>query len=161
MKRFIILPTIAFATLFVGAAAVASAQDHRCSNPGLTGAWGYTENGTVVPPAVSGQAPVLGAAVGRYDFDAAGKFTGTQYSSAGGTVSADTKIGTYELNSTGHLLSGFTTEERPCGGRRSGPSCLSTTHRVRGIAFNDAAQWHPALADHDHDRKEALSRSWY
>ena len=96
MKR--ILPIVAFAMLFAGAV-TASAQDHRCSNPGLTGAWGYTENGTVVPPVASGQPPVLAAAVGRYEFDAAGNFTGTQYSSAGGAISSDTKVGTYELGS--------------------------------------------------------------
>lgn len=96
--KAIILSTVAFAMILVGAVAVASAQDHRCSKPGLTGAWAYTETGTVVPPAASGQPPVLAVAVGRYDFDSAGNFTGTQYSSAGGAVSADTKIGTYELS---------------------------------------------------------------
>lgn len=96
MKR-IILPVMTFTVIFMGAAAVASAQDHRCSNPGLSGAWAYTETGTVVPN-VTGAAPVLAAAVGRYDFDAAGSFTGMQYSSAGGSVNAETKAGTYELN---------------------------------------------------------------
>jgi hypothetical protein len=98
MKRIRIVPAIAIAMLFVGTAAVASAQDHRCSNPGLTGAWGYTETGTVVPPAASGQPPVLAVAVGRYDFDAAGNFSGTQYSSAAGAVSEDSKVGSYVLN---------------------------------------------------------------
>jgi hypothetical protein len=97
MKRNIVR-TIAFATLLVGLAAVASAQHHRCSNPGLTGAWGYTETGTVVVPSPTGPVPVLAAAVGRYDFDAAGNFSGTQNSSAGGVVSSDTKLGTYTLN---------------------------------------------------------------
>lgn len=92
-----VLFVIVFAMLF-GTVATASAQDHRCTNPGLTGAWGYTETGTVVPPAASGQPPVLAVAVGRYDFDAAGGFTGTQYSSAAGTVSEDSKVGTYELS---------------------------------------------------------------
>ena len=89
---------IAFATLFVGLAAGASAQDHRCSNPGLAGAWGYTETGTVVAPSPSGPVQILAAAVGRYDFDSAGSFSGTQNSSAGGTVSPDMKRGTYTVN---------------------------------------------------------------
>jgi hypothetical protein len=99
MKRSLVR-TILFATLLLGMAAAGSAQDHRpCSNAALAGAWGYTETGTVVAPSPTGPIPVLGAAVGRYDFDSAGSFSGTQNSSAGGTVSADTKLGTYTLNS--------------------------------------------------------------
>ena len=89
---------IAFAAVFAAASAVAFAQDHRCTNPGLEGAWGYTETGTVVPPSASGLPPVLAVAAGRYDFDASGNFSGKQFSSAGGTVAEDSKVGTYELN---------------------------------------------------------------
>ena len=90
-----IVRTICFATLFLALAAVASAKGHRaCSNASLAGAWGYTETGTVVSP--TGAVPA--AAVGRYDFDSSGGFWGTQYSSAGGAVSTDTKQGTYTLN---------------------------------------------------------------
>ena len=91
-----VVRTVVLVTVALGLAAAASAQDHRCVNPGLTGAWGYTETGTVVAPAPMG--PVVAAAVGRYEFDAAGGFAGTQYSSAGGNVSDDAKVGTYVLN---------------------------------------------------------------
>ena len=43
-------------------------------------------------------AAVSAAAVGIYTFDHAGNFEGTQYSSSGGTVSQDTKEGTYTVN---------------------------------------------------------------
>ena len=92
--------TICFAAVLLGLTAVAAAQGHRaCSSASLAGAWGYTETGTVMVPTTTPPTPVLGAAVGRYDFDFAGNFTGTQYSSAGGTVSQDMKVGTYTLNS--------------------------------------------------------------
>ena len=82
-------------TLVLALSAVASAQDRRtCSNASLTGTWGYTENGTVVTPAGA----VIAAAVGKYTFDEAGNFSGTQHSSAGGVVNADTKVGTYTVN---------------------------------------------------------------
>ncbi len=93
-----VVRTIAFAFLSLGLATTASAQDHRCSNPGLTGAWGYTETGTVVVPSPSGPVQVVAAAVGKYEFDLAGGFTGTQNSSAGGAISQDMKLGTYSLN---------------------------------------------------------------
>jgi hypothetical protein len=80
-------------------AGAASAKDHGvCSSTGLEGAWGYTETGTVMVPPAEAPVPVLAVAVGRYDFDFAGNFSGTQYSSAGGTVVPDAKVGTYTLN---------------------------------------------------------------
>lgn len=96
--RHNIVRTIAFAILSLGLATIASAQDHRCTNPGLVGTWGYTETGTVVVPSPSGPVQVVAAAVGRYEFDFAGNFSGTQNSSAGGTVSQDLKLGTYTEN---------------------------------------------------------------
>ncbi len=93
-----IVRTIAAATFCLGLAGAALAQDHRCSNAVLKGAWGYTETGTVVVPSPTGPLPVVAAAVGEYEFDSAGNFSGTQNSSAGGTVVADSKIGTYALN---------------------------------------------------------------
>ncbi len=92
------LRTIVLAALFFGLAAAASAQGHRCSTHGLAGAWAYTETGTVIAPTPSGPVAVVAAAVGRYDFDASGTFTGIQNSSAGGTVVEDMKLGTYTLN---------------------------------------------------------------
>ena len=90
-----IVRTICLATLFVTLPAVASAQGHRvCSNATVAGTWGYTETGTVIGPT----GPVLVAAVGTYTFDHAGNFFGTQFSSTGGMVSLDTKLGTYAVH---------------------------------------------------------------
>lgn len=97
MKNHIVR-TMAFAALSLGLATAASAQDHRCSNPGLVGDWGYTETGTVMVPSPTGSVPVVAAAVGKYEFDSAGNFSGTQNSSAGGTVSQDLKLGTFVQN---------------------------------------------------------------
>lgn len=98
MKRYI-AGCICFATITFCLGAGAFAQDHRCSNPGLEGAWAYTETGTVIAPTpTGGTVALVAAAVGRYDFDAVGNFTGTQNSSAGGTVSQDSKKGTYNIN---------------------------------------------------------------
>lgn len=81
----------------VGVASVAQAQDSRCSNPGLTGSWAYTETGVVVAPAPLGT--LTAVAVGRYTFAPDGTFVGTQFSStAGQGVGPDTKEGTYTLN---------------------------------------------------------------
>ncbi len=86
-------------TLSLGLAAAASANDFwSCSNVSLAGAWGYTETGTVIVPSASGPVAVVATAVGRYHFDFGGNFQGTQYSSAGGTVVADAKVGTYVVN---------------------------------------------------------------
>jgi hypothetical protein len=83
------------AAMFAGVAHIAAAQDHRCTNPGLTGAWGYTETGTVITPVPT---TVSAGAVGRYDFAPDGTFKGTQYSSAAGAISQDLKLGTYSVN---------------------------------------------------------------
>ena len=89
--------TIAFAVFSLGLAATASAQGHQCVTPGLVGEWAYTETGTVMVPSPTGSVSVVAAAVGKYDFDRNGNFTGTQYSSAGGTVVEDLKLGTYSV----------------------------------------------------------------
>ena len=92
--RFVFL-----ATLSLSVAGAAAAKDYGvCSNAALEGAWGYTETGTVMVPSADGTVPVVAVAVGRYDFDLAGNFSGTQYSSAGGAVVSDAKLGTYALN---------------------------------------------------------------
>jgi hypothetical protein len=87
--------TIAFATLCLGLAAAASADDVRCSNGGLAGHWGYTKTGTVFAP--TGAVPF--ASVGRLDFDAGGNVWGTTESSVGGTIGQATFTGTFSLNS--------------------------------------------------------------
>jgi hypothetical protein len=84
--------------LVIGLAGPAAAQGRGCSNDTLKGAWGYTETGSVILPASLGGTVVTAAAVGRYDFDKAGKFEGGQYSSANGVVGPDTKQGTYTIN---------------------------------------------------------------
>ncbi len=90
---------VCLVTLSLGVAGAASAQGHwACSNAGLAGPWGYTETGTVVVPSPDGPVPVVAVAVGKYNFDHDGNFSGTQNSSAGGTVNTDTKVGTYVVN---------------------------------------------------------------
>jgi len=88
--------------LVIGLAGAAAAQDRRCSNDTLKGAWGYTETGSVILPASLpapyGGTVVTAAAVGRYDFDKAGNFEGEQNSSSNGVVGPDTKLGTYTIN---------------------------------------------------------------
>lgn len=94
-----IVRMICLAALSLVVAGAASAKDFAvCSNASLEGAWGYTETGTVMVPSADGSVAVVAVAVGRYDFDFAGSFSGTQYSSAGGTVVSDAKVGTYTLN---------------------------------------------------------------
>jgi hypothetical protein len=91
--------TVCFAALAIGLAAVAAAQDRGCSNASLRGTWAYTETGSVIVPTGPGTTmTVLAAATGTYTFDGDGEFTGDQYSSANGTISHDTKQGTYTMN---------------------------------------------------------------
>lgn len=100
MKRNIAGMVCLSAVLVLGLAVVASAEEDRCSHHALVGAWAYTENGTVMAPApTGGTAPILAGAVGRYDFESDGNFTGRQHSSSNGAVVEDLKLGTWELNS--------------------------------------------------------------
>ena len=95
MKSTVVRALCSSALFIVGVATAVSAQDRRtCSNASLTGAWGYSETGTVVTPNGS----VSAAAVGKYTFDREGTFSGTQHSSVAGTISQDTKLGTYTVN---------------------------------------------------------------
>ncbi len=83
----------------VGLAGTAHAGDPReCSDHTMSGAWGYTETGSVIAPVPTGGTTVIPiAAVGRYDFDRAGNYEGVQYATSGGPVGYDTKQGTYEI----------------------------------------------------------------
>jgi hypothetical protein len=91
--------TVVFAIIAAGFTAPAAAQDRACSNASLRGTWAYTETGSVIAPASpTSTITILAAAVGTYTFDNDGNFTGTQYSSANGAISHDTKQGTYIVN---------------------------------------------------------------
>jgi hypothetical protein len=88
--------TVVFAIIAAGFTAPAAAQDRACSNASLRGTWAYTETGSVIAPtSATTTVTILAAAVGTYTFDNDGNFTGTQYSSANGAISHDTKQGTY------------------------------------------------------------------
>ena len=90
-----LLRTIASATLSLGLAAAASADDVRCSNGSLAGHWAYTKTGTVFAP--TGAVPF--ASVGRLDFDASGNVWGTHEASVGGSVGKGTLNGTFAMGS--------------------------------------------------------------
>jgi hypothetical protein len=72
-----------------------SAEAGRCSNRSLAGAWGFTETGSVVAPSASDPIEII--AVGKYEFDAEGAFSGKQHASVAGAVSLHNKVGTYVL----------------------------------------------------------------
>ena len=83
------------ATLLVGLAAVARAQDNGiCSTAVMAGEWGYTSTGVFI--FATGAVPF--ALVGRVTFDAAGNFSGAQNSSTGGQVGQETIKGTTTVN---------------------------------------------------------------
>ena len=86
-----------FVTLFLGLAAVASAQDDSiCSAANLAGQWGYSFSGTIITSA--GGVPM--GVVGKATIDAAGNFSVTQNSSTAGQVSQnETATGTVTVNS--------------------------------------------------------------
>jgi hypothetical protein len=94
-----ILRTVFFATLLLGMATVASAQQAlhggSCTNFTVAGSWGTTMTGTLFPP--TGAVPF--AAVNRVTYDGAGNYSGTQTRSSNGTVSRATVQGTYTVNS--------------------------------------------------------------
>ena len=94
-KHNLALTIFLFATLLLGLASVAPAQDNFiCSNTGIAGTWGTTLTGTQVLPT----GPVLFASVNRITYDRAGNFSGTQTRSSNGTVSRVTFRGTYTMN---------------------------------------------------------------
>jgi hypothetical protein len=95
MKRNIVR-TIFFATLLLGVAVAASAQqnDGVCTNASIAGMWGTTMTGTLILP--TGAVPF--AAVSRATYDFAGNYWGTQTRSNNGAVSRITFRGTYTVN---------------------------------------------------------------
>jgi len=96
MTRKIVRSIVFSATLLVGLAAVARAQDNGiCSTAGMAGEWGYTSTGTLIPP--TGTIPF--ALVGRLTFDAAGNFSGAQNGSTEGQATQETIKGTTTVNS--------------------------------------------------------------
>jgi len=96
------------ATLLLGLAAVASAQDrddHACSLPRVAGEWGYSETATVYLPS----GPVAYASVGSYTIDDDGSLLGARTASMGGKIVTATIKGTAKVDSncTGTLSLGF------------------------------------------------------
>ena len=96
MTRKIVRSILLSATLLVGFAGVARAQDGAiCSTAGMAGEWGYTSTGALILP--TGAVPF--ALVGRLTFDPAGNFSGVQNSSDGfGQVGQETIKGTTTVN---------------------------------------------------------------
>ena len=94
-----IVRTVFLATLWLGVAAVASAQQGLrggvCTNATVAGSWGTTMTGTLIPP--TGAVPF--AAVNHATYDDVGNYSGTQTRSNNGTVSRVTFEGTYTVNS--------------------------------------------------------------
>ena len=70
-----------------------AAHAHECSLAGVAGTYGYTSTGTIVNPAVG---PF--AAVGEVTFTRDGTFTGTQNTSIGGNLFAETINAVYSVN---------------------------------------------------------------
>ncbi len=86
--------TVCFTALVVSLAAAVSAGDRRggaCSYASVTGAWGYSESGTLYHP-VLGAVPY--ASVGSYTVDHDGNLSGARTASAGGNIQPVTIQGT-------------------------------------------------------------------
>jgi hypothetical protein len=90
MKRILTRTTL-LAGLLVGVAQLAQAGE--CSLAGVAGKYGYTSTGTIVNPAVG---PF--AAVGEVTFTRDGTFTGSQNTSIGGNLVAETITAVYSVN---------------------------------------------------------------
>jgi len=98
MKRNLVR-AVFIATLSVGVAAMASAQDpsaqdDRCSNARVAGEWGYTKTGTLYLP--TGAVPF--ASIGKFTFEAGGDVSGTQEASVGGNVGKGQLNGTFAVD---------------------------------------------------------------
>lgn len=93
MKRFRTM--FFFATVLLGLAAVAPAQDEgACSTATAVGTWGWTETGTQFQP----NGAVVFSAIGVTTHDADGNVSGWTTRSTGGTMSHYTIKGTGTVN---------------------------------------------------------------
>lgn len=112
-NRSIVRTLFCLATLLVGLATIASAQDDSvCSMTSVAGQWGYTETGWVLQPTLTPS-----ASQGRYTLDRDGNLSGTRFGSVGGettikgtaTVNPDcTGTLTVEIFKSGTLLATVT-----------------------------------------------------
>ncbi len=94
MKRRI-AGTVSLVALFVGVAAMVSAQNpHPCSNDDAAGTWGYTKTGTLYLP--TGATPF--ATMGTFTLGADGTLSGVNNGSVGGGVSKDVLKGTFSVD---------------------------------------------------------------
>jgi hypothetical protein len=105
VRRFIVR-TIFLATLLLGLAGVASAQQWGfCSPSMVAGAWGYSITGTLILPSGA----VAFAVVGQYTLDTDGNMSGARTVSANGVITTSTIKGTATVNSdcTGTMRESF------------------------------------------------------
>lgn len=108
MKRSV-RGTISLAMVLLSVAAVALAEnrhDPMCSGWSVTGAWGYSESGTLYHPTLG---PVPYASVGSYTVDRHGNLSGARTASVAGNVQPATIDGTATVNPdcTGTLTLNF------------------------------------------------------
>lgn len=94
-----ILALVSVATLYMSWAPEASAQ--TCSGATVAGAWAATLTGTII----LSTGPVPAAAVLRYNIDAAGNASGTEWRNVGGEFVIETikGVGTVSPNCTGTI----------------------------------------------------------
>jgi hypothetical protein len=100
--------SLVVATVFVlGIVPGAEADPHRgCSAASLSGSFGFTSTGTLLPPAVPAALAGPFGEIGRQTFDGAGNTNGTATLSANGNIVTGVTIeGTYEVrpNCTGSM----------------------------------------------------------
>lgn len=91
------LSIAAVATLVLGMASTASAEDQRCSVNSLKGTFAYTSTGFIVAAPIP---PIVGpfAEVGTQSFDGEGNVTFTYNVGQNGNVGPGTATGTYTVN---------------------------------------------------------------
>jgi hypothetical protein len=86
---------IVFAIAVIMSVAAPAAHADSCSTQRAAGQWGFTLTGTAILPGVG---PVPVAAVGEFEADEHGKFSGTEARSVGGDYADETVTGTWTVN---------------------------------------------------------------
>jgi hypothetical protein len=84
-----------FAVAVIMSVAAPAAHAERCSTQRAAGQWGFTLTGTAILPG-AGAVPV--AAVGEFEADEQGNFSGTEARSVGGGYADETVTGTWTVN---------------------------------------------------------------